>query len=175
MRYSWWRNKWRDPQMDSTPVNYAFTSKTTKTSWYTYLGLFTQPVMILIIECSELTGDAYSCGYLISSHLGLAYALLVETNTFPRRVEFFLTLHVEHTKVLSRFSYQWYCTWSRSGLQGVRDCPQCCSIVGTTLTVHQFFCILHCSYSTPWSNSVRISLTKLFNNIEVVPLCTHWV
>ena len=30
-----------------------------------------------------------------------------------------------------------------SGLQGVRECPPWCSIVGTTVTVHQFFCILH--------------------------------
>ena len=30
-----------------------------------------------------------------------------------------------------------------SGLQGSRECPPCCSIVGATGTVHQFFCILH--------------------------------
>ena len=30
-----------------------------------------------------------------------------------------------------------------SGLQGVRECPPWCSIVGATVTVHQFFCILH--------------------------------
>ena len=29
-----------------------------------------------------------------------------------------------------------------SGLQGVRECPTWCSIVGATVTVHQFFCIL---------------------------------
>ena len=26
---------------------------------------------------------------------------------------------------------------------GVRECPPWCSIVGATVTVHQFFCILH--------------------------------
>ena len=30
-----------------------------------------------------------------------------------------------------------------SDLQGVRECPPRCSIVGATVTVHQFFCILH--------------------------------
>ena len=33
---------------------------------------------------------------------------------------------------------------------GVRECPPWCSIVGATVTVHQFFCILHlkCFYSS---------------------------
>ena len=30
-----------------------------------------------------------------------------------------------------------------SGLQEVREYPPWCSIVGATVTVHQFFCILH--------------------------------
>ena len=30
-----------------------------------------------------------------------------------------------------------------SGLQGVRECPPWCSIVGATVKMHQFFCILH--------------------------------
>ena len=29
-----------------------------------------------------LTGDAYSSGHMVPSHLGLAYVLLVETNPF---------------------------------------------------------------------------------------------
>ena len=29
---------------------------------------------------------------------------------------------------------------------GVRECPPWCSTVGATVTVHQFFCILHYSY-----------------------------
>ena len=34
-------------------------------------------------------------------------------------------------------------TWSQLWVAGVRECPPWCSIVGATLTVHQFFCILH--------------------------------
>ena len=29
---------------------------------------------------------------------------------------------------------------------GVGECPPWCSIVGATVTVHQFFCILHCMF-----------------------------
>ena len=35
-------------------------------------------------------------------------------------------------------------TWSHLWFAGVRECPPWCSIVGATVTVHQFFCILHC-------------------------------
>ena len=35
-------------------------------------------------------------------------------------------------------------TWSHPLFAGVRECPPWCSIVGATVTVHQFFCILHC-------------------------------
>ena len=34
-------------------------------------------------------------------------------------------------------------TWSYLWFAGVRECPSWCSIVGATVTVHQFFCILH--------------------------------
>ena len=34
-------------------------------------------------------------------------------------------------------------TWSHLWFAGVRECPPWCSIVGSTVTVHQFFCILH--------------------------------
>ena len=34
-------------------------------------------------------------------------------------------------------------TWSHLWFAGVRECLSWCSIVGTTVTVHQFFCILH--------------------------------
>ena len=34
-------------------------------------------------------------------------------------------------------------TWSHLWFAGVRDCPPWCSIIGITVTVHQFFCILH--------------------------------
>ena len=34
-------------------------------------------------------------------------------------------------------------TWSHLSFAGVRECPPWCSIVGTTVTVHKSFCILH--------------------------------
>ena len=36
----------------------------------------------------------------------------------------------------------WHCTWSHLWFAGVRECLPWCSIVGATVTVHQFFCIL---------------------------------
>ena len=36
-----------------------------------------------------LTGDDYSSGHLVPSHLELAYVLLVETNPFPKLVVIF--------------------------------------------------------------------------------------
>ena len=36
------------------------------------------------------TGDAYSSGHLVPSHLGLVYSLLVEINSFPELVIIFL-------------------------------------------------------------------------------------
>ena len=34
-------------------------------------------------------------------------------------------------------------TWSHLWFAGIRECLPWCSIVGATVTVHQFFCILH--------------------------------
>ena len=34
-------------------------------------------------------------------------------------------------------------TWSHLWFAGVRECPPWCSFVGATVTVYQFFCILH--------------------------------
>ena len=39
--------------------------------------------------CGMQAGDADSSGHLVSSHVGLAYTLLVETNPFPNVVIFF--------------------------------------------------------------------------------------
>ena len=41
-----------------------------------------------------------------------------------------------------------------SGLNfaGVHECPPWCSIVGATVTVHQFFCILHSRIQTFLTN-----------------------
>ena len=51
--------------------------------------------------CIMLSGDAHSYGHLVPSHLGLAE--LVETNTLPKLVVTFRTLHFEHPKDFSRF------------------------------------------------------------------------
>ena len=57
------------------------------------------------------TGDAYSSGHLVLSHLGLAYVLLVETIPFHERVVIFpdyairtplSTLSIFHITRLSR-------------------------------------------------------------------------
>ena len=39
--------------------------------------------------CGMSKGDAYSSGHLVPSHLGVAFALLVETNQFPELVVIF--------------------------------------------------------------------------------------
>ena len=50
-------------------------------------------------------------------------------------------------------------TWSHLWFAGVRECPPWCSIVGASVTAHQFFCILHLNLekvilllrtTTPW-------------------------
>ena len=41
-------------------------------------------------------------------------------------------------------------TWSHLWFAGVRECPPWCSIVGATVTVHQFFCILLGYCFTPY-------------------------
>ena len=48
-------------------------------------------------------------------------------------------------------------TWSRLWFAGVRECPPWCSIVGATVTVHQFFCILHVfmKHGCPDDNQVK--------------------
>ena len=45
--------------------------------------------------------------------------------------------------------------WSHLWFTGVRECPPCCSFVSDTVTVHQFFCILH------WHRP-RLSMRVLF-------------
>ena len=46
--------------------------------------------------CSMLTGDTYFSGHLVSSHFGLAYVLLVETNPFPEFVVIFSGLFISN-------------------------------------------------------------------------------
>ena len=61
-----------------------------------------------------LTGDAYSPRYLVPSYLGLAYALLVETNLFsPSLSLFFRTMLFKHPSVLFRLSFHLEREWER--------------------------------------------------------------
>ena len=60
-------------------------------------------------QCGIPTGDAYSSGHLVPSHLGLAYSsiLLVETYLFPELFPlFFRTMQFEHPSIFSRFCLQ---------------------------------------------------------------------
>ena len=55
--------------------------------------------------------------------------------------------------------------WSHLWFAGVHECPPWCSIVGDTVTVHQFFCILH------WIQNLNQSLrNELF--YPLIP-CIH--
>ena len=45
-------------------------------------------IIFLVDGCSMLTGDAYSSGHLVPSHLGLVYVQLVEINPFPELIFF---------------------------------------------------------------------------------------
>ena len=48
----------------------------------------------------------------------------------------------------------------------VRECPPWCSIVGATVTVHQYFYILHCSLSawiTPQTKEIHRYLITWYN------------
>ena len=62
-------------------------------------------------------------------------------------------------------------------INGVRECQPWCSIVGATVTVHQFFCILH--YSIPhgltvvfWSScQLRPSYRYLGQDCCVIKFC----
>ena len=50
-----------------------------------------------------LSTHFHSTGYLVPSHLGLAYALLVETNTLPKFVVIFWTVHLGTFSILLSF------------------------------------------------------------------------
>ena len=88
---------------------------------------FTQLWEVLLNICDGfgmLTGYAFSSGHLVPSHLGLAYAQDQSNLSL-----FFRTMLFEQHLVLSRFCFE-------------NRRAQWCSIVGATVTVHQFFCIL---------------------------------
>ena len=72
-------------------------------------------------------------------------------------------------------------TWSHLWFAGVRECPPWCSIVGATLTVHQFFCILHILILLPniWTLGdtdlvcgMQSSQLKPFSVFGTLPLCS---
>ena len=50
-------------------------------------------------------------------------------------------------------------TWSHLWFAGVRECPPWYSIVGATVTVHKFFCILHFCYTC---SLCRVELVEQF-------------
>ena len=60
--------------------------------------------------CSMLTRDAHSSGHLVPPHLGLAYALLVETSPFPNLVVVFRSLQFENQKLLN-LNYNTFTYW----------------------------------------------------------------
>ena len=56
-----------------------------------------------------------------------------------------------------------------SGLLGFHECPPWCSIVDATVTVHQFFCILHCQKSNNCNSLKTVSRNLNFvNAISIV-------
>ena len=66
---------------------------------------------------------------------------------------YIVSVHIQcqasiHTLSVCR-GHSWRVRWLLPGTSshlwfaGVRECPPWCSIVGATVTVHQFFCILH--------------------------------
>ena len=54
-------------------------------------------------------------------------------------VSFLKTFCIQKSLFILFISHLWFA--------GVRECPPWCSIVGATVTVHQFFCILHWYYT----------------------------
>ena len=58
-------------------------------------------------------------------------------------------------------------TWSHLWFAEVRECPQWCSIVGATVTVHQFFCILHLHPDPYWNvDNERLLGVRLDNSLQ---------
>ena len=51
-------------------------------------------------------------GHLVPVYLGLAFALVVDTNTFPAFVMLFMLLHFEHRTLLSPFYSYHKIVWS---------------------------------------------------------------
>ena len=61
-------------------------------------------------------------------------------------------------------------TWSQLWFAGVCECPSWCSFVGATVTVHQFFCILHWTwinneYFCMWYDEIN-SYVKYYHHLR---------
>ena len=101
----------------------------------TYCQLITQILRIIWVGCIPLS--------LISKTWRRATSLLPTWIYFCRsRVTFGYGFPFT-TNVTISTSISSPGTWSHLWFAGVHECPPWCSIVGATVTVHQFFCILH--------------------------------
>ena len=62
-------------------------------------------------------------------------------------------------------------TWSHLWFAGVRECPPWCSVIGATVTVHQFFCILYWK-SFMVGTGILSNNTKLFTHECLMIFCS---
>ena len=60
-------------------------------------------------------------------------------------------------------------TWSHNLFTGIRECPPWCSIVGATVTVHQFFDILYL-YDIPFDDMVYQQIVGIPMGTNCAPL-----
>ena len=90
---------------------------------------YTENLAIWLLKYSNFSSSLLSFpGKFLYIHVAIFPALL-KFRDFPT--------NVGNTNVTSPG------TWSHLWFAGVHECPPWCSIVGATVTVHQFFCILH--------------------------------
>ena len=108
--------------------------------------------------------------YLPITHFTLHIRLLKYTIYDPRisstntgTFECQQTIYMKHTSIYIKkihivlnhkklIFWNWHPPWSHLWFAEVHECPPWCSIAGATVTLHQFFCILHlsafCTFST---------------------------
>ena len=57
-------------------------------------------------------------------------------------------------------------TWSHLWFEGIRECPPWCSIVGATVTVHQFFFVFYIIFDLQFrkKNQQAYSVVTMFHN-----------
>ena len=127
--------------------------------WYKceVMGQSNQVHQLKLLQKIILIKNAWFCEYMSKSK----NAKSCNVNHIPlTKMSHFQSFWVELCKTLERdgqeikistrmkkfhfwVKYTLLITWSRLWLAGVRECPTWWSVVGATLTVHQFFCILH--------------------------------